>query len=193
MSDGVRQWPTVTTTTVELTSVRFLFSSFFLEINAMFSVDPKEGGWGVPEYDARLERKNGNSSSSSSSSGVGSKMYKRKVLWLTRRIKQRCVLRLLHHWLRRKSQQQQQQEQQVCLVIGCCCFLLFPTHPFPLPTSADVEFFEIVVIDLFDPDTFVYIAVQHRRQQHPHRILPSLGTAVDPCGATYDRRKVVMV
>ena len=75
----------------------------------------------------------------------------------------------------------------------CCCFLLFPTHPFPLPTSADVEFFEIVVIDLFDPDTFVYIAVQHRRQQHPHRILPSLGTAVDPCGAAYDRRKVVMV
>jgi hypothetical protein len=121
----------VTTTTVELTSVLFLFSSFFLEINAMFSVDPKEGGWGVPEYDARLERKNGNNNSSSSS-GVGSKMYKRKVLWLTRRIKQRCVLRLLHHWLRRKSQQQQQQEQQVCLVIGCCCFLLFPTHPFPL-------------------------------------------------------------
>ena len=42
----------------------------------------------------------------------------------------------------------------------CCYFLLFPLT---LLTSADVEFFEIVVIDLFDPDTFVYIAMQHRR------------------------------
>lgn len=78
--------------------------------------------------------------------------------------------------------------------VSCNWLLLFFTFSnSPLPTSADVEFFEIVVIDLFDPDTFVYIAVQHRRQQHPHRILPSLGTAVDPCGAAYDRRKVVMV
>jgi hypothetical protein len=82
------------------------------EINQLFNIHT--GGWGVPEYDAHLNLKKKKTTPATSAStpsittsnygvGVSSKNGKRQVQWLNRRIHQRCLLRVVHHWSSRSN------------------------------------------------------------------------------------------